>query len=185
MLIQRVLSTSDLTCNNLKSPSFIACRIPSLLRSPNLVSPLQKRASTDLISQENLISGYRADMARPLPEQMQCSFCQVHAHSWTVSLLSTCPLADRLLSNPFFPTSRTWPPKRGLDRLPVDAEGSNLAGSASWGWARVSSRAENVIKIHLKFIYPYISNILYAWCHIPDMPLTSADDLLGVIITSH
>ena len=151
---RRVLSTSDLTCKNLKSPSFIACRIPSLLRSPNLVSPLQKRASTDLISQENLISGYRADMARPLPEQMQCSFCRVHAHSRTVSLLSTCPFAERLLSNPSFPTSRSWLPQRGLDRLPVDAEGSNLAGSASRGRARVSSSAENVIKIRFKFVFP-------------------------------
>ena len=157
-----VLSTSDLTSKNLKSPSFIACRIPSLLRSPNLVSPLQKRASTDLISQENLISGYRADMARPLPEQMQCSFCRVHAHSRTVSLLSTWPLTDRLLSNPFFPTSRSWLPQRGLDKLHGDTEGSNLAASASRGRARVSSSAENVIKIKYKLIYPLC--IIYIIC---------------------
>ena len=35
----------------------------SLLRSPTLVMPLQKRASTDLISHENRISGYSEDIA--------------------------------------------------------------------------------------------------------------------------
>ena len=35
----------------------------SLLRSPTLVMPLQKRASTDLISHENRISGYSDDIA--------------------------------------------------------------------------------------------------------------------------
>ena len=59
------------TCRNRRSASLIAWRMASLLRSLSLVSPLQKRASTDLISQLNRISGYKEDMARPCPEQMQ------------------------------------------------------------------------------------------------------------------
>ena len=41
-----------------RSSSFKLCKMASLLRSPTLVIPLQNNASTDLISQLNLISGY-------------------------------------------------------------------------------------------------------------------------------
>ena len=69
------------TERNLKSPSLIHCRIASLLKSLILVliirsyfvqkwkikadleSPLQKTASTDLISHENRIAGKSADTA--------------------------------------------------------------------------------------------------------------------------
>ena len=135
---RHVESIGSNTCRNLRSPSLMACKMPSLLRSPNLVSPLQKRASTDFISHENLISGYRADMARPLPEQMQCSFCRVHAHSGPASLFSTWPLVDKLLSSPSFPTSKSWL----VERLPRDTQGSNPWGSARRGRDKVSSRAE-------------------------------------------
>ena len=77
----------QITARNLKSPSLMHCRIASLLKSlilvmirwwfskqtmrevrkwksrANLESPLQKTASTDLISHENRIAGKSADTA--------------------------------------------------------------------------------------------------------------------------